>query len=67
MTFVPPVKIRNDKTVAIFAAIVSFLTYTMVYGFRKGFTVCSFDGMHYAGISYKVWLVISQVIGYAGQ
>ena len=65
MTFAPPVKIRNDKTVAIFAAIITFLTYTMVYGFRKGFTVCSFDGMHYAGISYKVWLVISQVIGYA--
>jgi MFS family permease len=37
----------------------------MVYGFRKGFTVCSFDGMQYAGISYKVWLVISQVLGYA--
>ena len=37
----------------------------MVYGFRKGFTVCSFEGMQYAGISYKVWLVITQVIGYA--
>jgi MFS family permease len=59
------VKTRNDKAIAISAAIVSFLTYTMVYGFRKGFTVCSFDGMHYAGISYKVWLVISQVLGYA--
>ncbi len=56
---------RNDRTIAIAAAIISFLTYTMVYGFRKGFTVCSFEGLHYAGISYKVWLVISQVIGYA--
>ncbi len=53
------------RTIAISAAIISFLTYTMVYGFRKGFTVCSFEGMQYAGISYKVWLVISQVIGYA--
>jgi MFS family permease len=51
--------------IAISAAIVSFLTYTMVYGFRKGFTVCSFEGLHFAGISYKVWLVISQVLGYA--
>jgi MFS family permease len=59
------VKNRNDRAIAISAAIVSFLTYTMVYGFRKGFTVCSFDGMHYAGISYKVWLVIIQVLGYA--
>src|SRR5450432_771378 len=56
---------RNDKMIAISAAIVSFLTYTMVYGFRKGFTVCSFEGMQYLGISYKVWLVISQVLGYA--
>jgi len=56
---------RNQKTVAISAAIITFLAYTMVYGFRKGFTVCSFEGMSYAGISYKVWLVISQVVGYA--
>ncbi|MBS1917678.1 MAG: hypothetical protein JST87_15515 [Bacteroidetes bacterium] len=43
---------------------ITFLTYTTVYGFRKGFTVCTFDGMSYAGINYKVWLVISQVLGY---
>ncbi len=59
------VKKRDDRAIAISAAIVSFLTYTMVYGFRKGFTVCSFDGIRYAGISYKVWLVIIQVLGYA--
>lgn len=47
------------------AALVTFLTYTMVYGFRKGFTICSFEGLHYWGISYKVWLVIIQVLGYA--
>jgi MFS family permease len=56
---------RIDQRVAISAAVVSFLTYTMVYGFRKGFTVCSFEGMQFGGISYKVWLVISQVLGYA--
>ena len=56
---------KIDQQVAITAAIISFLTYTMVYGFRKGFTVCSFEGMQYWGISYKVWLVISQVLGYA--
>ncbi len=56
---------RNDKTIAVSAAIVSFLAYTTVYGFRKGFTVCGFEGMAYSGISYKVWLVISQVVGYA--
>ncbi len=65
MTIISQVKNRSDRAIAISAAIVSFLTYTMVYGFRKGFTVCSFDGMLYAGISYKVWLVIIQVLGYA--
>lgn len=65
MTNQANLKSRNDKTVAIAAAFISFLTYTMVYGFRKGFTVCSFEGLSYAGISYKVWLVISQVVGYA--
>jgi hypothetical protein len=59
------VKNRTGQQVAIRAALISFLTYTMVYGFRKGFTICSFEGMQYLGISYKVWLVISQVLGYA--
>jgi Family of unknown function (DUF5690) len=49
----------------LFASLVCFLTYCTVYGFRKGFTICTFDGIAFAGISYKVWLVISQVLGYA--
>jgi hypothetical protein len=49
----------------VFASLVCFLTYCTVYGFRKGFTICTFDGIVFAGISYKVWLVISQVLGYA--
>jgi hypothetical protein len=56
---------RNKAMIALFAAVVTFLTYCMVYGFRKGFTICTFEGMSYAGVSYKVWLVISQVLGYA--
>src|SRR6478609_7384158 len=56
---------RKNQHVAIRAALITFLTYTMVYGFRKGFTVCSFEGMQFLGINYKVWLVISQVLGYA--
>jgi hypothetical protein len=56
---------RNKAMVALFAAVVTFLTYCTVYGFRKGFTICTFEGMSYAGVSYKVWLVISQVLGYA--
>jgi hypothetical protein len=43
----------------------SFSLYTCVYAFRKTFAVATFDGIAYAGISYKVWLVIFQVLGYA--
>ena len=42
----------------------SFIVYSCMYGFRKPFTAASFNGIHLFGISYKVVLVISQVIGY---
>jgi len=35
-----------------------------MYGFRKPFTAASYEGVHLWGISYKVVLVISQVLGY---
>jgi hypothetical protein len=41
-----------------------FLTYTMIFGFRKSYTVCTFDGMRFAGLNYKTILVLSQMIGY---
>lgn len=56
---------RNKLAVTLFASVITFLTYCTVYGFRKGFTICTFEGISYAGVSYKVWLVISQVLGYA--
>jgi Family of unknown function (DUF5690) len=56
---------RSKLAITLFASLVTFLTYCTVYGFRKGFTICTFDGMAYWGVSYKVWLVISQVLGYA--
>jgi hypothetical protein len=55
---------RSQTLVALYAAIITFLTYATVYGFRKGFTVCTFDGISYAGISYKTWLVVVQLLGY---
>ncbi|HEX8332078.1 MAG TPA: DUF5690 family protein [Segetibacter sp.] len=57
--------IKNKPAkVAIYAAIAAFLTYTMIFGFRKSFTVCTFDGLTFAGLSYKTALVISQMLGY---
>jgi MFS family permease len=48
----------------IYAAVVAFLAYTMIFGFRKSFTVCTFDGMAFWGLGYKTLLVLSQMIGY---
>lgn len=50
---------------SIYAASTAFLLYTCVFAFRKTFSVATFDGLVYAGVSYKVWLVIFQVLGYA--
>lgn len=56
--------LRSDKSVAVFAALAAFLTYTVIFGFRKSFTVCTFDGMHFFGLGYKTLLVLSQMMGY---
>ncbi len=48
----------------LFAAVAVFLTYTMIFGFRKSFTVCTFDGLRFFGLNYKIILVLSQMIGY---
>lgn len=55
---------KNQLLVALYAAAVCFLTYAVVYAFRKPFTAATFQGMYFAGIGYKVWLVISQAVGY---
>jgi len=56
---------HRDTYVAIFASIVTFLTYASVYAFRKPFTVGSYSrAPHIFGMEYKDALVIAQVIGY---
>lgn len=49
---------------ALYAATTLFLTYTVIFGFRKSFTVCTFDGLMIGSIPFKTLLVISQVLGY---
>ncbi|MEO8415496.1 MAG: DUF5690 family protein [Ginsengibacter sp.] len=56
---------HRDTYVAIFASIITFLTYASVYAFRKPFTVGSFSKAPLIfGMDYKDALVITQVIGY---
>jgi hypothetical protein len=48
----------------LYVSLSSFIVYSCMYGFRKPFTSASFSGYFLFGISYKVLLVISQVLGY---
>ncbi len=55
----------RENWVALYAAIICFLTYATVYAFRKPFTVGAFaDGPKVFGLAFKDALVISQVLGY---
>src|SRR5947208_6934929 len=48
----------------LYVSFSSFAVYSCMYGFRKPFTAASYDSVRLFGISYKVVLVISQVLGY---
>ncbi len=60
-----PAFLRNPTTFTIFGAVAAFCTYACAYAFRKGITAVTFEGMVVAGISYKIWLITAQVLGYA--
>src|ERR1051325_6861103 len=49
----------------LYASIVAFSLYTCVYAFRKTFSVGTFEGSFFLHVSYKSWLVIFQILGYA--
>lgn len=57
-------KANNQVRTGIYAAIVVFFAYTMIFGFRKAFTVATFDGLTVGGYSYKTVLVVCQMLGY---
>ncbi len=55
------------ESVAIFiffVSLASFIVYTCMYGFRKPYTVGLYQNYYFLGISFKVCLVIAQVLGY---
>lgn len=55
----------HHLTFSLYAALVAFGTYSCMYAFRKPFTAAIFEGVTFLGIDYKIWLVITQTIGYA--
>ncbi len=58
-------KQTNGFWFSLYAAAAAFCLYTCVYSFRKTFSVATFQGMEFWNVSYKSWLVIFQVMGYA--
>jgi len=56
---------QNSFRLIVHGGFAAFAVYFCMYAFRKPFAVAEFEGMMLFGISYKVVLVISQVIGYA--
>ncbi|WP_312991292.1 DUF5690 family protein [Chryseobacterium flavum] len=58
-------KTINKKTlVTLKAAFAAFGVYFCMYGFRKPFTVASFEGLSYLGVDYKILIIIAQAVGY---
>jgi MFS family permease len=55
---------RKQILVALYAALVLFLTYASIFAYRKPFTVATFEGLSFWGISYQSLLIISQSLGY---
>ena len=54
-----------DSFIALYAAVICFITYTIIYAFRKPFTVGTFEQEPAIwGLQFKDALVISQVLGY---
>lgn len=59
-----PLSRFKSITVALYLATTVFFTYTSIFAFRKAFTVATFEGVQFWGVSYQVLLIVSQVLGY---
>lgn len=50
--------------VAVCAGLAALSTYACMYAFRKPFAAAAYEGLAFAGMDLKVWLVIAQALGY---
>jgi len=58
--------LRNSPYLSsVVAGCAAMLTYLCMYAFRKPFSAATFPGEQLAGMDYKAWLVMAQVLGYA--
>ncbi len=54
----------NGFWFSLYTAAAAFCLYTCIFSLRKTFGVATYEGIAFAGVSFKVWMVISQVVGY---
>lgn len=67
-----PVKIRPitgsggsmSARFILHASAAAFITYLSMYAFRKPFTAATFEGLSIWGVSYKILLILFQLLGY---
>lgn len=55
---------KSPLLLVAYMSFAAFVLYSCMYGFRKPYTVGLYADMQFLGISYKVCLVIAQVLGY---
>ena len=48
----------------LYTAVAAFCLYTCIFSLRKTFGVATYEGHSVAGVNFKVWMVIAQVVGY---
>ncbi|MBS1510810.1 MAG: hypothetical protein JST86_08225 [Bacteroidetes bacterium] len=55
---------RSPLVLVVYMSLCAFVIYSCMYGFRKPYTVGEYSSTTFLGISFKVCLVIAQVLGY---
>jgi Family of unknown function (DUF5690) len=60
----PRSRTLHPLLITLLAGGAALATYACMYAFRKPFAVATFDGRSLAGVDYKVWLVVAQILGY---
>jgi MFS family permease len=54
----------KDFGFVILAGGACFITYSAMYGFRKGFTAGTYEGLEFSDIKFKTWMILAQAAGY---
>lgn len=54
----------NGFAFSLYTAAAAFCLYTCIFSLRKTFGVATYEGLVVAGVNFKVWMVIAQVLGY---